>query len=329
MHVSTDPYQPDSGDLGQRDGPQQPESSEAAKAAEHLALWLPEDARHLDRRTLERIEPQARSAVEMAAPRTVRDVHRMLRVSFGVTNWTLDEVGFLNTETTWHPENGRAYVDDVNAHRSVDWRQEARRTFTQIGEKVIPHFWLGRTQRLSKTGPAAAYSKAVEAALGRAGFRMGEPGRPDELAVVTLGLGAGMNAPAIKAALANDVIDLGRGRVGIHVRGRHPRLVPIRADYTALALRAVEYAGNGPFITAKSRNAVYSAAERVMVHGVGHLELARARSTWLSAHLVAGTPLAVLRVIAGPLSLNTLAGLLGPAACAFSAEAAAVEGLRA
>ena len=105
--------------------------------------------------------------------------------------------------------------------------------------------------------------------------------------------------------------------------------MPIRADYTELALRAVEFTGDQRFIRAKSKNAVYCAAERVMVHGFGHLELARARSTWLTAHLVAGTPLAALRVIAGPLSLNTLTELLGPAAEAFTAEAAAVEGLRA
>ena len=96
-----------------------------------------------------------------------------------------------------------------------------------------------------------------------------------------------------------------------------------------MALRAVEYADSDRFVTAKSSNAVYAAARRVMVHGFGYLELARARSTWLQAHLKAGTPLAALRVIAGPLSMGTLDALLGSIPDALTPEAAAVEGLRA
>ena len=199
----------------------------------------------------------------------------------------------------------------------------------QIGRAANPRFWPAAPEKLTKTGPAAAYASQAEAALRHAAMLKGEPGRAAELAVAGFGLGGGLDRPRIAVAMPSDVIGLGGGRVGIWVRGRHARLVPIRADYTAVVLRAVEFAGDERFVRAKSRNAVYIAAERVMVHGFGHLELARARSTWLRAHLVAGTPLAALRVIAGPLSLNTLAGLLGSASEAFTAEAAAVEGLRA
>ena len=38
--------------------------------------------------------------------------------------------------------------------------------------------------------------------------------------------------------------------------------------------------------------------------------LRRSRSTWLAAHLNAETPLSVLREVAGPLSTNTLDGIL-------------------
>ena len=250
----------------------------------------------------------------------------MLRASFDINLWTLDELGYLRLETVWHPERARVFVDEVNDDRSVDWRQEARRTLAQVGRAVNPQFWPTATQPLSKTGPADTYSAHEEAGLGHAALLMGEPGRAEELAVAGFGLGGGMNAPNIALAKPSDVIDLGGGRVGIQVRNW---VVPIRADYTALVRRAVEFAGDEPFIKATSRNAVYIAAERVMVHGFGHLELPRARSTWLKAHLVAGTPLAALRVIAGPVSLNTLTDLLDPASQAFTAKAAAVEGLRA
>lgn len=331
---TNEPIKPDQPVSGDPPGPcelqgPETEAAERAAVAEHLAGWRPVQARCLDPRILARIEPSVRSAVAAAAPNTVSDVRRMLRASFGINIWTQDELGFLDVETVWHPERARVFVDEVNGDRSVDWRQETRWTLTQIGRRVNPRFWPAPTEPLTKTGPAAAYTETEEAALRHAALLIGGPGRAAELAVAGLSLGAGLDAPRIRLASPTDVIDLGSGRLGTQVRGPHGRVVPIRANCTDLVLRAVEFAGDGRFIRAASRNGVYIAAERVIVHGFGRLELARARSTWLRAHLVAGTPLAALRVIAGPLSLNTLNDLLAPASEAFSAEAAAVEGLRA
>ena len=324
-----DPDQHDSSDSAELDRPQRTKESEEVKAARHRAEWLPLTARALDPETLAKVEPHARSAVEAAGPTTVSDVQRMLRASFGINTWALDNMGFLNPETVWHPETVRIFVDDINGHQSVDTRQELGRTLKAIGRAVNERFWPAELEKLPKSGPAVAYDATGEAAMRLAPFLKGEPGRPEELAVAGCSLGGGMNAPQIRLAMPSDVIDMGNGRVGIQVRGTHPRLVPIRADYTDLVLRAVEFAGDGPFIRAASRNAVFIAAERVMVHGFGHLEFARARSTWLKAHLEAGTSLPALRAIAGPLSMNTLDALIGPISEALTPEAAAVEGLEA
>ena len=97
---------------------------QAANVAAVLAEWLPVSARALKPRVLAKVEPHARSAVEAAGPTTVRDVKRMLRASFGINIRALDELGFLDLETVWHPENARVFVEEVNGHRSVDWRQE-------------------------------------------------------------------------------------------------------------------------------------------------------------------------------------------------------------
>ena len=290
--------------------------------------WLPLAARTLDPETLAKVESYARSAVEATDPKAVKAAHRMLRASFGITEWTLNNVGFLNADTTWHPENVRIFVDEVNRRRSVDTRQELRWTLSELG-RANSRFWSPETEKLTRSGPATPYDLVEEAALRLAPFLKGEPGRPEELAVAGFSLGAGMNAPQIRLAMPGDVIDMGNGRVGIEVKGRHARLVPIRVDYCDHVVRAVEFAGDGPFFKAKSRNAVFCAAERVMVHGFGHLELPRARSTWLKAHLAAGTSLPALRVIAGPLSMNTLDGLIGAVSEMLTAQAAAVEGLRA
>ena len=82
----------------------------------------------------------------------------MLRASFGINIRALDELGFLDLETVWHPENARVFVEEVNGHRSVDWRQEVRWTVNQIGRAANPRFWPAAPEKLTKTGPAAAYS---------------------------------------------------------------------------------------------------------------------------------------------------------------------------
>ena len=73
--------------------------------------------------------------------------------------------------------------------------------------------------------------------------------------------------------------------------------------------------------------AVSRAANRVSI-GDTALSLRRARATWLTAHLEAGTPLPVLREVAGPLSAATLDDLLG-ACAAVTTEQAVTEALRA
>ena len=213
------------------------------------------------------------------------------------------------------------------SHPPVEFA-ELRWTLRELGRKNS-RFWSTETEKLTRIGPAIPYDLAEEAALRLAPLLNSEPGRPEELAVAGFSLGGGMNAPQIRQVMPGDVIDMGNGRVGIEVKGQHARLVPIRVDYGDLVLRAVEFAGDGPFFKAKSRNTVFCAAQRVMVHGFGHLELTGARSTWLKAHLEAGTSLLALRVIAGPLSMNTLNALIGPISESFTAQAAAVEGLRA
>ena len=300
-----------------------------ASVGSTLAEWTPVDARGLDPLVLAKIEPFARAAVAAAGPSSVSNVRRLLRASFGISAWMLAEVGSLGVETVWHPENVRIFVEKVNGHRSVDWRQDVHRTLKQIASVVNPQFWTAEIQPLPRSGPAVPYEPSQEAALRRVAFSKSEPGRPDEAAVAGFSLGAALNATQIANARPSDMIDLGEGRIGIRVTGTHSRLVPIRADYTELVLRAVDFVDRDRFVTATSRNAVYTVAQRVLVHGFGHLYIKRARSTWLLAHLKAGTPIPALRAIAGPLSMNTLDALCSFAVDGLTVETAAIAGLRA
>ena len=187
-----DPDQPVLGDSAVRQEPEYPRESETAKAAKQRAEWLPVSARLLDPETLAQVEPHVRSAVEAAGPNTVRDVQRMLRESFDLLLWTQDELGFVRPETVWHPSTIRDFVDGYcKGRRSIDSRQEARRTLQEIGRAVNERFWPERTEPLTKTGPAEPYDSQAEAAMIQAASLKGEPGRPDEPAV------AGLNRPGI------------------------------------------------------------------------------------------------------------------------------------
>ena len=134
-------------------------------------------------------------------------------------------------------------------------------------------------------------------------FRLagGLPGRADRskrMWTVCGSLGAGLRGVEIAASRTSDLQDIGDDRLAMRIRGRNPRLVPIRKDYTNLARAAIRASATDRFIPTNSHNVVHSTVLRVDPS----LSLRRARSTWLVAHLTAGTPLAVLRRVAGPLS---------------------------
>lgn len=331
-HITTaDPNQPEPDGPGVGEGPRCAADSEAQKAAvdQVVAERRPKCASELDPQILAQIEPLVRFSVQAANPETVLTAQEMLREVFKYAIWALRKFGFVNSETIWHPENVHLYVDQHCAHFPKTTRKQARWVLSVVGRAANKQHWPREPEKLSKNVVADPYSANEEAALAHAALLKGELGRPEELAVASLSLGAGLNAGAIAAAVTDDIVDLGNGRVAIQVKGPHARLVPIRADYTEMALRAVEFAQTEQFVPSQGKNAVYIAAKRVMVHGFGNLEFRRARSTWLKAHLDAGTPLAALRVIAGPLSMNTLDVLVGADSKALPAEAAASEGLRA
>ena len=115
-------------------------------------------------------------------------------------------------------------------------------------------------------------------------------------------------------------------------RGRDARLVPIRACWTDTARQASTLAHQraepcARFIVPQDRNAAARAANRIRI-GDTSLSLRRSRATWLTAYLEAGTPLPVLREVAGPLSAATLDDLLTTAR-AVSSEQAIAEALKA
>ena len=156
--------------------------------------------------------------------------------------------------------------------------------------------------------------------------------------------GAGMRGPergtpTIGAAETGDLQGVRGGRLAVLVRGRNARLVPIRECWTPAVRQAVSLVSQRSepcdrFIISTDRNAcgcgsgAARAANSVSI-GSARMSLRRARATWLTAHLLAETPLVVLRRIAGPLSAATLDDLLAATGHTVSPEQAVIKGLRA
>ena len=281
---------------------------------------------------LAEIQPVAQRCLRSAAPRNRDQAQELLRAMYPYLEWALRKRETLSKGTIWHPNTVDDYLDDVKNERSLPWRQNHRIFLARVGRAANPTGWPRRPAPLNRSPFAQAYSAAREGALCLAAeLRCRQQGGAAELFTVVGSMGAGMSGTEIADAEPCHIIDLTEDRLGINVAGEHERVAPIRAPYTALAELAVRSANGQPFIakTSDNDNAVYRAAERVVVENAGHLNFPRARNTWLSAHLRAGTDLADLARFSRPVKADTLTALLKIAARDIDPMEAALRGLKA
>ena len=288
--------------------------------------------RDADPAVLAAVMSVVRCLVAALGPETPMAARRLLwaLAPFGV--WSHQTVGAF-TAADINPRNVEVWVTGINRRRPQGWRNAARAALRQVGRSVNPQKWSDPPEQVGRPPACAAYHPAEEAEFIGA---VTLPG-PDEpvlrLWVGAASCGAGMRGPEIGAAETGDVREVGGDRLAVQVRGRDARLVPIRACWTDVVRQAVRLVGERPgtssrFFVSQDRNAAARAANSVSI-GHTNLSLRRARATWLTAHLVAETPLPGLRRIAGPLSAATLDDLLAATGHTISPEQAVIKGLRA
>ena len=128
-----------------------------------------------------------------------------------------------------------------------------------------------------------------------------------------LGLGAGLDGrwnTKVKGTAVSRVGDV----VVVAVPDPVARLVVVRAAYATALLELAAEVGEGLLVGARkvSKNSPSELAAGITIDG-GRLEFspARLRSTWLVAHLEAGTQLPVLLRAAGMRTFGSLGDLLG------------------
>lgn len=296
-----------------------------------VAAWMPHGVRDEHPRVVAEVLPVVRRVVAATEPDTPTAARRLLWAVAPMGCWAHRTLGAFRAHDI-NPRNVEVWTCVVNGKRPRGWRNAARAALRRVGRAVNAQAWPDQPEQVGRPPARMPYSAGQEA-----GFRAvaGLPGTDNpeaQLWVVAAAFGTGQRGPEIVAGETGDVCEVGEGRLAVRVRGRDARLVPVRECCTELVRRAVRLVaersdGRTRFIGAGDRNAAGRIAASLPI--TGGMSLRCARATWLTAHLVAGTPLPVLREIAGPLSVATLDDLLAAADISVSAEQAATEGLRA
>ena len=293
-----------------------------------IASWAP--AKCVPAEQAELVLSTARAWVTTTAPTSADDARRLLRAVVGLTVWVYSSIGGLDVETVLCPTNTELWAVKVNEHRSGAWRRDTRAGLRRVGRAVNPDGWPAVPQFLNRPVAQIPYGTSEEQTFKLVAGLTGYKHRPARMWIVAGSLGAGLAGSELGSAHVDDVVEQG-DRLAVRVRGRNSRIVPVRACWTdslkeAVAATKVEQPADSRFIVLKGRNSVYRFLEGIAPVSGSPLGLSRARATWLTAHLTAGTPLAVLKVIAGPLSMNTLDGLVDAATETFTADTAYLQG---
>jgi integrase len=135
--------------------------------------------------------------------------------------------------------------------------------------------------------------------------------RASALALLVLGLGAGLRPGELAAATGDDVV-IGQSGVAVRVGLGSGRVVPVLGAYAKTLAHQANQAGPGYlFCPGEADRSYYNFVNNFCYHlqadpGAPRLCLRRARSSFICDHLAAGTPLRELLYISGISEVESL-----------------------
>ena len=296
-----------------------------------LATFVPSSVRDEAPSVVAEVMPVVQVWVAAAVPRDGVDARQMMWAVAPMAAWLCQALGSLDAAML-NDRNIELWIHSADNRRDTDWQHLAQALLRRVARAVNPD-GVAQPKQIGRRPIAPPYHAEIEAVFRHVAELPTPADQPGRLWLPAAAFGAGLNGVALHAAETGDLHELGDGRLAVAVRGRNRRIVPVRACWTETARRAAQLAqrrrGDGSstrFVYSADKNAVARLAAG-LDFGSGGLSLRRARATWLTAHLVAGTPLPALRIIAGSLSGQTLTELIDVAVDGVDADTALRQGL--
>ena len=292
------------------------------EVTEHIWRWKPSAkvVPYEPPRLCKVVVPLTRRCVTATAPPTTEDARRLLRYTVAMLVWADGAVGAVAPDVITPGNIGeflREALTQDGKLPSLAWKRAARTAMWLVGSAVNPDAdWDGKRPPVPFPPFSLPYDTADEDVIRLA---CDLPGAHDPAALlwsVTGPMGTGMTGEEARLAEVSDIHEWGNGRLVVQVRGDQPRLVPVRVRWTETVREAIRAAHSRPppppdrFVTVKGHSSAAGFARRLPCGMAGGVSLSRARATWLAAHLLAGTPLPALRMLAGSPDRGVLAHLL-------------------
>lgn len=300
------------------------------EVAAYIAKWKP--LQH-DLRIQNVVAPVARSLVAAASPSTPTIARTWLAGVCQMMAWADKTLGSLAAEVI-NPRNVVAFLGSHCKRRSPNWKHCTRTVLKRVGRAVNPQAWEAKHPPIRRPPIAWPYDAATERLLEKACRLPGAGNAAGRLWVVAASCGAGLRGPELHAAEVSDIHEWGDERLAVQVRWHQPRLVPVRENWTDTIRRAVASVENRSqgssrrFVTGNSPSVARNQAGSLVSADGQSFSLRRARATWFTAHLAAGTPLPVLKMLAGSLSGAALLYLVDALDMPLTPEEAVTEGMR-
>jgi len=251
-----------------------------------------------------------RRAVQRLDPHGVASARRVTTVIVYLGDWCVAQAIDLDVEVVFDPDTVERFIASAGLgdRTAATYRSVLRR----IGPKLTRRApWQPRPATVAHRQVAVPYTGVELSALRRDVDRQPTPARRGAgMALVALGAGAGLDGRWVTRVAPEDVT-VDEGEVTVRIGDPSARVVPVLCEF---ADDVAELAVGDKFLVggrSLSRNRASNlAASLELADGTPRLNCGRLRSTWLVAHMEAGTSLHELVAIAGLKGLTVLSDLL-------------------